>query len=364
MKKIKILLLGMSSNLGGIETYLYNLVKQSDKTKFQFDFLFDNKNTMAFEKELKELGCYIYKITPRYINRNKHIKEIKEIFKHNYDYIHYSVMSYSWFEPIILASHTNSKIIIHSHNAGFGRNVSLKTKILHEIGRFKIRNIKYLKVACGREAGKFMFKSDNFTIFNNGIDLNKFKFEQKYRETIRKQVNINDTTTIIGIVAKLEKQKNILFLIDIFNEYQKMNNNSKLLIVGEGSLKAKIEKKINKKKIKDKVIFLGKREDTNKIYSAFDIYIMPSLYEGLSIALIEAQSNGLKCYTSDRVDKDSNITGNVAFLSLEENAKFWAKYIFDANNTRDEDSIKKIENKYDSKICYDNVYKYYMKNVR
>jgi glycosyltransferase involved in cell wall biosynthesis len=364
MKKIKILLIGMSSNLGGIETYLYNLVKNADLNLFQFDFLYSEFDTMAMENDLKKIGCNIYKITPRFINYQKHIKELKKIYKNNYDYIHYSVMSFSWFEPIVIANkYSNAKIIIHSHNGGFGKNASFKTRLLHKIGKLKIKKVPYLRVACGQKAGKFMFNGNSFTIFNNGIDIDKFKFNKDNRIEIRKELNISDNTTIVGIVAKLEKQKNPLFLVDIFNEYQKLNGNSKLLLIGEGSLEDKMLDKIKKYNIEEKVLFLGKKINVNKYLSSFDIFIMPSLFEGLSISLIEAQVNGLKCYTSSRVDKNSNITGNVEFLSLNKCAGYWANYIFNSNNDRDMNVLDKIPDKFNSKKSYEKVYQFYMDNL-
>lgn len=367
MKKIKILTIGMSSNLGGIETYLYNLYKNADKNKFEFSFLtFEYGEKICFEDELIKDGVKFYKITPRTTNYFRFLKELKEIYqKNHFDYIHFNLMDFSCFERITYAKkYSQAKIIIHSHNGGFGKNVSLKTRLLHKLGKIKIRNIPYMKVACGQAAGTFMFGEELFTIFNNGIDIDKFKYNQKNRQEIRKELNIKEDTTVIGLVAKLEHQKNIPYLIDIFYKYQLDNPNSKLVLVGEGSLKNIIEEQINNYQLNDKVLLLGKRLDTNKIYSAFDLFIMPSLYEGLSISLIEAQVNGLKCYTSNNVDKNSNITGNVEFLSLEQPPEDWAKYILNKDNSRDDKVLDKIPDEFNAKKSYEKVYKFYQNNLK
>lgn len=362
-KEINILQIGMSDNQGGIETYIYNLYKNSNKEEFKFDFIDISENKIAFYDELEELGAKIYKVVPRTKNYLRHVKELKKIIKNNnYDVIHIHIMDYSWFEPIIIANKdSNAKLILHSHSASSPNIWGKKHWLLHKIGKRLCKKAKVNYVACGEKAGQFMFGDKQFKVFNNGIDIDKFKFDENNRKKIRNRLNIKEDTVVIGQVAKLEEQKNPLFLLEIFKKYNEYNNDSKLIIVGEGSLRNKIEAKIKKDKIEDSVILFGKRNDSYKFYSAFDIFVMPSLYEGLSIALIEAQVNGLKCYTSDGVDKNSNITGNVEFLSLEKGANFWADNFFNKNNSRDRNIINKIPEEFKSQKSYEEVYKFYKK---
>ena len=367
MKKIKILIIGMSCNLGGIETYLYNLYKNADKSKYEFSFLvFDYGKKVCFEDELEKEGVKFYKITPRTKKYSKFLKDLKKVYKNNnFDYIHFNLMDLSCFERITYANkYSKARIIIHSHNAGFGKNESFKTRCFHQIGKHIIKKIPYFKVACGPHAGKFMFSNKEYIIFNNGIDINKFEFDRENRNKVRESLKIDNKTTIIGIIAKLEKQKNPLFLIDVFNEYKKENKNAKLISVGEGSFKEQMLVKIKEYKIENDVIFLGKRHDVHKIYSAFDIYLMPSLYEGLSISLIEAQVNGLKCYASDGVDKASNITGNVEFISLKKTAKEWAKIILKNKNKRDISVSEKIPEEFKAVKSYEKVFQFYKDNLK
>lgn len=358
----RILLIGMSCNIGGIETYLYNLVKNADRNIFKFSFLYPGKGKMAFEDELINMGIKVYKLTSRKENRKKHRDEIKSIYKNErFDCIHYSIMSYSWYEPITLAKKSNIKIILHSHNAGPFDGIPLKTKILNFIGMKKTENIDFNSAACGIEAGRFLFKNKNFEVFDNGIDIDKFKFNAENRAIIRQELDIDDNASVVGSVAKLEEQKNPLFLVDIFNEYQKKNKNSVLIMVGEGSLEKDVRKKIDEYGISNKVFLLGKRMDTYKIYSAMDVFVMPSLFEGLSISLIEAQVNGLNCLVSNNVDKDCNISGNVKFVSLKGNCGYeeWSRIAMEDATKRDTNVLKKIPDKYNSKKCYNKVYKYY-----
>lgn len=363
---IKILLIGLSKNFGGIETYIYNLVKYSDKEKFSFDILCAEKEKLALEDEMISFGCKILKVTPRKENYKKHIQELREIFeKVDYDYFHYNAMSYSWCEPILIANkYSKAQIILHTHTAGFDRKNGFKSRILHELGCFRIKKIPYLRAACGELAGKFMFKEKGFAIFNNGIELEKFKFNKEHRLEIRNELKLSDDITVIGLIARLEAEKNILFLIDVFYEIIKQKNNVKLVLVGDGSLKDAICEQIEKYNIKDKVVLMGRRKDAYKIYSAFDIFLMPSIYEGWGISLTEAQVNGLKCYASNTIDSKVDITGNVKFISLEESAKEWSNKILKGNNQRDEKVLNNISEEIDVKKSYEKVYKFYEENMK
>lgn len=364
MKKIKVLFIGYGTNLGGIETFLFNLVKNADLKKFEFSFLvFKANKKVVFYDELIKLGCKIYEITPRSKNYFKFLKDLKDVYKNNdFDYIHFNLMDLSCFERITYANkYSSAKLIIHSH-CGSSAHINKKSiisQILHKIGLKKIAKINHYNFACGKQAGIWMFGKEPFIIFNNGIDLNKFKFSKVNRDLIRKGLNIKSDETCIGLVAKLEEEKNPLFLLETFKQYHLLQNKSHLIIIGEGSLKEQLDSKINKYNLNNNVHLLGKKIDAYKYYSAFDIVIMPSLYEGLSITLCEAQVNGLKCYTSDNVDKQSNISGNVEFLSLSKEPKEWAEHILKSNNSRDEKVLEKIPEEFDSKKSYKKIYKFY-----
>ena len=364
MRKIKILFEGLSSNLGGIETFIYNLYSNMDKNKFEISFLVDKNMKIAYYDEYEKDNIKFYYTENRKKNYLKYLHDLKDIYSNNkFDYIHINIMSYSLFERITYAcKYSNAQVIVHSHNGGY-TNKLYRTRFLHQIGKFMIRKCKFIKVACGEKAGKFMFGNQKFVIFNNGIDIDKFKYNLNNRKKIRKELNIADDTFVIGLVAAFLEVKNHDFIIEVFKEYLQFNNNSILLLVGEGPLKDLIKNKVKYYNIEDKVLFLGKRDDTDKLYSAMDCYVMPSFSEGLSISLCEAQVNGLKCYTTDGVDKDSNITGNVEFLSLNKNRKEWAENIYN-NNERDNNVLEKIPNDFNSNYSYKKICDYYINNKR
>lgn len=361
MKKIKVLFEGISQNPGGIENFVYNIYKNMDKDLYDVSFLVDDNVKIAHYDDYEKDGCKFFYTENRKKSYFKYLKDLKEIYTQNqFDIIHINVMSYSLFERITYAcKYSDAKVIVHSHSTGYAKGY-YKTKLLHKIGKIFVRSKKFYRIACGESAGKFMFGKSNYTVINNGIDMDKFKYSEQARNEVRHEFKIDRDTTVISHVGVFYPVKNHNFLIDIFNEYLKVNSNSHLVLVGDGFLKSKIEQKVDDLNIKDKVILTGKRNDVNKIYSASDVYVMPSISEGLSISLCEAQVNGLKCYTTDGVDRNSDISGNVEFLSLKKEAKYWAKEI-SKNTLRDFDVVNKIKSEYDLKNTCKAIYEYYSK---
>ena len=362
--KIKILIFGMSSTLGGIETYLYNLAMNCDYNLYSLEFVSFSDKSIVHEEELKQKGCNIIQITPRSANVKKYTSELKELFKNNkYDYVYFNLITLSGFEPICIANkYSDAKIIIHSHTAGSqGRSdLNIKTKLLHFVGKVKTRNVESMKLACSENAGRYMFGSSEYTVLNNGIDVEKFAFNQECRKEIRDEFNIKDDELLIGLIARLEAVKNPLFLIDVFYEIKKINSKAKLLIVGDGSLKNEVEQKAKKYDIQESVMLPGVRNDAYKFYSAFDTFVMTSLYEGFSISLLEAQTNGLRCFVSDNVDKKSDVTGNVVFCSLNDTPLKWAETILNGAQ-RVKDNGFKISDEYNSKDTYKKLFEFLKK---
>ena len=343
----KILVIGVSDIYGGIETYMKNVVDNIDVETFKIDFLNVSSNDLAYKDFFISKGSKIKQVTGRKKNFFKYRREIIEFLKNTkYDVIHIHIMSFEAFERIFWSiKYTDAKIIVHSHSAGFGKNAKVHTRVLDKIGRFVLKDKEYKCVACGKDAGKWMFRKKDFIVANNGIDYEKYKFNNNFRSEIREMYGIKDNEIIIGHTGRIEKQKNHKLLINIFEEFRKNNSNSKLMIVGDGSLRKEIYDLAVDKNIINDVIFVGYTKDVHKYYSAFDVFCMPSLYEGLSISLVEAQFNGLKCYTSTSVDLDSDITGNVEFIGLNDSIEMWTKAI-QKNNVRDKDVKMKIKTEY------------------
>lgn len=359
---IKILIVGLSNIYGGIENYMNNVINNIDLNHFTFDFLNFADEKIAFEDEFVKKGFNIIRISGRKKNFIKYKKELNELYKkNNYDIIHFHVMSFEAFERIRWAiKYTNAKIIVHSHNAGFGSNAKIHTRLLHYLGKIILKNKSFYKVSCGNDAGKWLYREGEFTVLNNGIDYEKYKFNVNNRNKIRNKLNIKHDEVVIGHTGRLELQKNHSFLVEVFYEYYKKNNKCKLILVGDGSLKEKIENKVSNLKISNNVIFIGFTKNVNEYYSAFDIFCLPSLFEGLSISLVEAQVNGLKCFCSTNIDQTSDITGNTYFLSLKKSPKEWAEEIINRNIKRDDDILKDINKDYFIENSVKKLEKYYI----
>lgn len=337
----KILVYGITENSGGVESVIMNYYRKLDRTKFQFDILV-HKHKVAYEEEIKNLGGNIYYITPRRENYFQYKKELKSFFKQNadnYDAIWVNVCGLSNIDYLKYAKKYGIKTrIIHSHNS---KNMgSILTEILHKFNKLFIKKYATDFWSCGELASRYFYSNKIIAgkyhkIINNAVDIDKFKFNNDVRLQCRTELRLNNNF-VVGHIGRLHFQKNQEFLIDIFDEIQKLKPNSMLVLVGDGEDKEKLIQKINEKGISDKVIFLGIRKDVELVMQTFDSFVFPSLFEGLPVVLFEAQAAGLKIFAADTISEKSKITSNFEFLSLESSPKYWAEKI-----------VKECDNNYD-----------------
>lgn len=208
-------------------------------------------------------------------------------------------------------------------------------------------------MCCSELAGRWLFGNKeydkgNVYLLNNAIDLDKFKYDEKLRKETRKELNIKDSTIVIGCIGRFVEQKNHTFLIDIFNEVHKQNKDSILLLAGQGPLENEINLKVNELGLSESVLFLGQKNDVNKYYSVFDCYVMPSIYEGLGMVYIEAQVSGLSCVASNEVPSIAKINDNFKFIGLDEDVSVWIEAIQELSNLERKDCSKQVaSNGYD-----------------
>lgn len=331
MKKIKILHVGLSSNLGGIEKYLFNMFENINHEVFEMDYLvFKGKQVCFYDQIIRK--SKIHEITHRNKNYIMFLSDLKKFFiNSNYDYIHFHLMEFSCFERIVLAQkYTNAKIILHSHIANH-KFSTMKTKILNFLGeKIILKNENgYLKVACSDAAGKYMFekfKNNEFIVLDNGIDVQEFVYSSEKRKNIRNKLNITDNY-VIGHIGRMVEQKNHIFLLDIFKKVLESNPKCKLLLIGDGKLKNKIIDKSKRLEILENIIFIDNTNDIQGYLSAMDVFVFPSLFEGLGIVLIEAQAAGLTCLVTDSLPLEINVSNNLKRISLNQNPDIWAKNI-------------------------------------
>lgn len=308
-----------SLEFGGTEAFLYAVIKNLNKTKFTPVIIVHSEYENVREKDFEKLGVKIIKIKDLRMKRPlKYIKNLKKIFiSEKIDVVHANYYMSNAF-ALLAAQQAGVPVrIAHSHNADFTDDGIIK--VFTNFGLKRLLNEaanQYL--SCGHDAGNAMFSPyNNFVIINNGINLQEFGFNSEHRREIRKEFKIAEDNLVLLHVGRFEKQKNHTFLIDTFIELKKKQKEAKLILIGDGELRGLVRTKVSKSSIKDSVFFARNRKDINKIYSAADIFILPSRYEGFPVSLIEAQANGLNCLASDTIDKKTNITGKVKFLPLD-----------------------------------------------
>ena len=337
---VKVLILDTVMNRGGAEAMTMNYMRNMDRTKVQYDFLVHRDYRAAYEDEIEQLGGKIYRICPIYPqNFHRYKKEIRKFFIEHPEYkiIHCNMSELGYFAYKEAYKLGIPVRICHSHNTPRGFDLKSIFRFY-----FKHRCRKYVNYmfACSMDAGIWLFGKKNkekIEIIPNSIDTSLYKYNEKTRMTLRKQLGITNEF-VIGHVGRFFEQKNHLFLIDIFNEVIKINSNSKLILVGGGelddSLKNKVKEKIKKLHLESKVIFTGVVENVYDYMQIFDIFLFPSLFEGFGIALLEAQASGLQCITSkDVVPQSVNVCNLVEFVSLDCDSKYWAKRVLNYSDT-------------------------------
>lgn len=320
-------------NRGGAETMIMNLYRKINRSKVQFDFVENSFERAAYDDEIEALGGKIYRC-PHFNGKNyfQYKKWWKEFFKQHkdeYGIVHGHIGSTA---AIYLkeAKRNGLFTIAHSHSSGFTFSVG---SILYRVLAYNTRNIADYFFACSDSAGRDRFgkgivSKSNYRVLNNAIDTDLFKYDVKIRNEVRKELLL-ENSYVVGHIGRFETVKNHKFIIEVFKCIKnKENKNYKLLLVGEGILKRDIENYAKELGVEDDVIFTGMRTDVNRLIQAMDVFIFPSLYEGLPVTLVEVQTSGLPCVISDKIPSESIITKElVTVKSLGDSPDEWADQI-------------------------------------
>lgn len=355
---IRILQIVPNMQSGGLESFIMNLYRNIDKEKIQFDFLVHYKEKYFYDDEIERMGGKIYRFSLRNDNNIiKYIKELDTFFKEHREYkiIHCHMASIG-FLLFYIARKNGVKIrIAHSHNSNTENTLKGFVKSI------LIKPFKYLsthRFACSEQAGKFLFRKMDFQVIENAIDINKFSYNLDIRKKMREELNLQNKF-VIGHVGRFCEQKNHDFLIECFAKFHKENNNSILLLIGEGELKEKIQKKVKELNIDKSVIFLGNRKDVNELYQAMDCFAFPSKFEGLGIVLIEAQVSGLNVISSSNIPEEAIVTNNIKLLDTE--IDLWIKNIRDISINIERGKLDGREKKYDITFIANKIMQMYIK---
>lgn len=312
---------------GGLETMLMNYYRHIDRTKVQFDFLTHRQERAAYDDEIEALGGRIYRL-PRLVPWSKsYLSELNRFFDEHPEYkiihVHQDCLS-----SVILkaaAKHDVPVRIAHSHSANQDKNIKYPIKLWYK--RKIPRHATHL-FACGKEAGDWMFSGAQYQIVNNAIDAAAYTYDADKRGELRRQLVLADEL-VIGHVGNFTQPKNHPFLLEIFTALLKKEPNAVLLLVGGGEEMSQIREKAQKLGIAEHVHFLGVRSDVADLMQAMDVFVFPSLYEGLGIALIEAQAAGLPCVVSDTIPHEAYLTDLVDSESLSALVEKWAEKILE-----------------------------------
>ncbi len=331
---------------GGVEAVVMNYYRNIDRSKIQFDFICDSDSTNIPYDEIESLGGKVI-IIPPYQKVFKYHKKLKKVLKEgNYKIVHSHINTLSVFSLYAAKCAKVPIRIAHSHSTT-NKKEKKKNFMKQVLKPFsKLFATDYM--CCSEHAGRWLFGNKeydkgNVYLLNNAIDLDKFKYDEKIRKAKRKELGIKENTLVIGHIGRFVEQKNHRFLIDIFNEIYKQNKNTILLLAGQGPLMEEMKEKVKQLNLEKNVMFLGQRNDANELYQAMDVFVLPSLYEGLPVVGVEAQAAGLLCILSDDMTKETKVLNNTKFLSLNQNPKEWSKTIL--NNLKGfkrRDTIKEI----------------------
>ncbi len=336
MKKYKVLHFPIANSRGGITNYALTNWEYINKEMFQFDFATLSK-TLDFEEELKAEGCKVHYLSCyAEDNKEKFIQEFSELLENKYDIIH--LHTTYWKSKLVEECAIKKgvpRIIIHAHSTGIWNQPDERVrKDLLNIHN-NVKNSLTIQDAtdfwaCSQFAADWLYgkniNQERIKILNNAIPIDKYIYSKKVRDNYRDLLGIGQDDFILGHVGRFAYEKNHEFLIEVFHQIQKGIPNAKLLLIGLGPLKGLMIDKVNKLGLQNKVIFLEKRNDVNNLLMVMDVFLLPSLFEGFSIVLLEAQISGLKCISSDRVPSEVRLTENIECLSLDR--EIWCKRIF------------------------------------
>lgn len=348
---IRILNLFTIMNRGGAETMVMNYYRKIDKTKVQFDFMVHRQERGAYDDEIEAMGGRIFRMCPIYPqNIFRYKRLLREFFDTHPEYrilhSHMSELGYFAFKEAI--RHRVPIRICHAHSSP---NFSIETwkeklKVLpRELLARRIRRLTTDFFVCSQKAGNWLFGVENanrFVMMNNAVDTERFKY--RYDLALKKKKDMGwGNKIVVGHVGRLIVPKNHIFLLNLFMQFHKVVSNSILVLVGDGNQRKTLMEKAQQLGIEDCVYFLLTRTDTDELYNAFDIFVFPSLYEGLPVSLIEAQSAGLPCIISNTISSQAKLLDSCKILSLSAEYNVWVEAMIIALKEKRKDTSSEIK---------------------
>lgn len=363
---VRVLQVGMTRNIGGLETYLIQQFLRLDRSKLMYDFVnITGEYELAFSDIISKNGSKIYSVCSRHRNPLKHYFQWMKLMyccRGRYQTLVVNANSLEYVFPLfcaMLAGIPNR--IIHSHNAGYDHEIGLGRKLLIQFNRWLMRFCATDYFSCSQKAGEWMFgKGKNFQVIHNAIELGKFTYNLKWRNKKRKELYLNHSF-VVGHVGRFGYQKNHSFMIQVFKEICDIYPDSILLLIGDAvgdqTFLLNAKEQVKKYGLEKQVMFLGLRNDVNELMQAMDCFVLPSHFEGMPLVGVEAQAAGLPCLFADTITQEVAITPLAEFLSLESGAQEWAEKIVGFKDYARRDMTREItEAGYNIKNVVDDLY--------
>lgn len=308
---------------GGLEAVVMNYYRHIDRAKVQFDFIVDDDSTLVPRGEIESLGGRVFTVPP-YQHVLAYQKALVTLFREQgWKIVHSHENALSVF-PLRAAKRAGVPVrIAHSHSTS-GPGEPARNAMKWVLRRFANVYPTH-RMACSRHAGEWLFgRGVNFEVVYNAIELDRFLFAPRARAEVRSELGVSDRTVAVGHIGRFAAQKNHEFLLDVFRRVVADGLDAILVLTGDGPLRTEMERKAKILGLSDKVRFLGQRNDVGKLYQAFDVFCLPSLYEGLGIVAVEAQTAGLPTLLSSEVPREVDVTGTTLFLPIDD-AHAWTE---------------------------------------
>lgn len=355
---IRILQCVNNMHRAGLETMLMNYYRHIDRSRIQFDFLTHRPERSDYDDEIESLGGRVY-YAPRLYPQHyaAYFSFMKNFFREHPEYqivhSHIDAMSYL---PLCAAQKAGVPIrIAHSHSTSIDRDFKYPIK---QLFRKRMLHVANHCCACGQDAGRFLFGGESFTLIPNAIDATSFVYDESVRREVRTELAL-DQRLVIGHVGRFSYPKNHLYLLEIFAEIRKIRPDSVLMLVGTGEKEQEVRKRAEALALSEHIRFMGSRSDVNRLYQAMDVFVMPSLFEGVPLTGVEAQFAQLPCIFSDKVPDEVAFTPLSCFVPLSDSPFAWAVQVLDAI-TPERGQLELTGTKYDIRFAHKRLTDYYL----
>ena len=334
---IRIFMIGLSRNKGGVEAYIKNLCGKMDSEQFEIIYQWPEM-TIAGKTWVSPPNRHRYLSYRSFWQR---------FYKENhFDAVYYNACDVVSIDQLRFAEAAGVPVrIIHSHSTRNQQGINRRMSLFHRLSEKHSRKVldKYAThlLACSQAAGEWMFDGRPFKIIKNGISLTKYRYDEKPRKAIRDTLHIQDEK-LIGVIGRLDPPKNPLFTVKVLKKVLENHVDYSAVLVGDGELRTETEEAIRAAGMQDRVHLVGAVDNVNEWMSAVDCLLMPSLFEGLPFVLVEAQAAGLPCVVSSAVSEEANISGELQYVSLDKPLGVWEDAVIRAANSPRYDAERKL----------------------